>query len=255
MEKLKALVIDDELPTVRRLSSMINTLRPDWDVCIGPSSISGMMKWFSENPWPDILFLDIKLDDGTAFDFLNEVRPEKPIVFTTAYDEYALEAFRNNGIDYLLKPIKLEMLAEAIAKFERLFPASEHGDIQRLLETFVPDGGGSYRSRFIVNMVDGMFILQAAEISFFYSEGKKTYAVTNKGMTHQLGLSLDAVINELDSKQFFRANRHTIVNVDAIVKIEPYFHNSMLVTTIPDSQNRITIAKERMPLFKSWINM
>ncbi|MGN1210140.1 MAG: LytR/AlgR family response regulator transcription factor, partial [Candidatus Cryptobacteroides sp.] len=221
MAKLNALVIDDELPTARRLCSMINTLRPDWDITIGPSSISEMVKWFEKNPWPDIMFLDIKLDDGTAFDFLNEVKPEKPIVFTTAYDEYALEAFRVNGIDYLLKPIRIDRLSEAITKFERLYPAVDQDNIQKLLETFVPGAGCSYKSRFIVHKVDGMLILHTDEVSFFYSENKKTYAVTNKGVTHQLAMPLDSLMDELDPKQFFRANRQAIVNIDAIVKVEP----------------------------------
>lgn len=255
MKKIRALVIDDELPTAKRLCSMIGTLRPEWEVGIGPGYIPELVKWFGNNPLPDILFLDIKLDDGTAFDFLYEVKPECPIVFTTAYDEFALEAFRVNGIDYLLKPIKIEMLSEAIAKFERFFPSTEQGDIRQLLETLSSGGSSRYRTRFMINMVDGISVLHTAEIAFFYSEGRKTYAVTNKGKVHAMGVSLDSLVNELDPKQFFKANRQAIVNVDAIVKVEPYFHNSMLVTTIPDSQNRITIAKERMPLFKSWINM
>lgn len=255
MKPLKALVVDDELPTARRLCSMITALRPEWDVLIGPSSISGLIKWFGKNQWPDILFLDIKLDDGTAFDFLYEVKPESPIVFTTAYDEYALEAFRVNGIDYLLKPVRSEMLQEAIVKFERLFSSEEQKDVRQLLETFITGGGNNYRTRFMVNMIDGMSILHAKEVAFFYSEKRKTFAMTNRGVAFVLGMSLDALSGELDPKQFFRTNRQTIVNVDAIVKVEPFFHNSMLVTTVPDSRNRITVAKERMPLFRSWINM
>ena len=120
MNKIKAAIIEDEIPAGRLLHKMLSGLRPDWDIVVLPGSIEGSVKWFQEHPHPDIIFLDIQLTDGISFAFIEQAQPESMIIFTTAYDEYAIRAFTVNSIDYLLKPINRERLAEAIEKFERL---------------------------------------------------------------------------------------------------------------------------------------
>lgn len=120
MNKIKAAIIEDEIPAGRLLHKMLSGLRPDWDIVVLPGSIEGSVKWFQEHPHPDIIFLDIQLTDGISFTFIEQAQPESMIIFTTAYDEYAIRAFTVNSIDYLLKPINRERLAEAIEKFERL---------------------------------------------------------------------------------------------------------------------------------------
>lgn len=253
MYTVRAIIADDELPTAKRLTSMIRRLRPEWNVEMVPGNVSILKTWFSTNPQPDIMFLDIRLEDGTAFDLLNEVRPSGLIVFTTAYSEYALEAFKVNGIDYLLKPVKEEMLSDAISKFERLSVNSGYGNLQKVLDALTQDRN-SFRERFMVTKADRLLVVQASDVAFFYSENRHTYAVTSKGVVHQLGMTLDNLVKELDPRYFFRANRQSIVNVSAIVKVEPYFHNSYIITTSPDSHGMITVSKERLSLFKSWLN-
>lgn len=120
MNKIKAAIIEDEIPAGRLLHKMLSGLRPDWEIVVLPGSVEGSVKWFQEHPHPDIIFLDIQLTDGISFTFIEQTQPESMIIFTTAYDEYAIRAFTVNSIDYLLKPINRERLTEAIEKFERL---------------------------------------------------------------------------------------------------------------------------------------
>ena len=232
---------------------MICRLRPDWNVEMVPGNITVLKKWFSENPQPDIMFLDIRLEDGTAFDLLGEVFPSGLIIFTTAYSEYALDAFKVNGIDYLLKPIKEEMLAESIVKFERLARNADFGNLHKVLDVLASDRN-TYRERFLISKADRLLVIYAVDVAYFYAENRHTYAVTSKGVRHQLGMALDSLVKDLDPRRFFRANRQAIVNISAIVKVEPYFHNSFLVTTTPDSKGLITVSKERFSLFKAWLN-
>ena len=146
MNKIKAVIIEDEFPAVRLLNKMTQKVRPEWEVTVLPGTIEGAVSWFNENPHPDIIFLDIQLNDGISFTFIEQAQPQSMIVFTTAYDEYAVRAFTVNSIDYLLKPIHEERLLEAILKFERLFAlSSEHtnnlSNIEQLLKSFAEKKG------------------------------------------------------------------------------------------------------------------
>ena len=253
---VKAIVADDELPTAKRLTAMIGRLRPQWDVEMLPGNISVLKKWFSENPQPDIMFLDIRLEDGIVFDLLQEVYPTGLVIFTTAYSEYALDAFKVNGIDYLLKPVREEDLSAAILKFERLSGnVAGYGNVGRILDMISRGtAGNNYRERFLISKADKLLVLYVSDVAYFYSENRRTYAVSSAGARYQIGMTLDNLMKELDPRSFFRANRQSIVGVKSIVKVEPYFHNSYVISTEPDSGNRITVAKDRISLFRAWLN-
>ena len=204
MNKIRAAIIEDEIPAARLLNKMLTELRPEWEILVLPGNVEGAVKWYQDNPHPDILFLDIQLTDGVSFSFIEQANPESMIVFTTAYDEYAIRAFKANSIDYLLKPIDKERLGEALEKYETN-PAKK------------------YRTRFLISGEDKLFTLQVDDIAYFYSENKITFAVTNQNKEHIIDLSLDKLCEQLDPDRFFRTNRQTIVSVQAIQKIESYF--------------------------------
>lgn len=258
MSKIKAVIIEDEYPTARLLNAMIASLRPDWQVTILPGSVSGAADWFSRNEQPDIIFLDIHLQNGDAFELMEQAAPAGLVIFTTAYDEYALQAFTVNSIDYLLKPIREERLSDAIAKFERLSQRQvgmQNQTIQQILQTLKnPPPERLYRTRFLISKGGEMHVVHAADVAFFYTEERKTFAVTYENRTYMLDMRLDALTEQLDPKQFFRTNRQTIVNVHAIKRIEPYFHNSVVVHTQPECSEKITVSKERLTAFKNWLN-
>lgn len=253
MTKIHAVIIEDEAPTARRLCSMIESIRPEWTVAILSGSIAEARNWFDRNPQPDIIFLDIHLADGTAFELIELIELTGLIIFTTAYDEYALRAFTVNGIDYLLKPISRERLTDAIEKFERLTPQPNAQYILEALEN-MRDPTRQFRMRFLVAKADKMHIVQVSDVAYFYSENRITYAVTLQKQKYCLNVPLDNLIDELNPKEFFRANRQAIVCIRAISKIETYFHNNVIVHTTPESEVKITVSKEKLTAFKQWLN-
>lgn len=258
MNKIKVAVIEDEKPAARLLSNMIKSLRPEWEIVTLLGSIEEAVKWFSENKHPDIIFLDIHLSDGNSFLFIEQAKPESMIIFTTAYDEYAIRAFSVNSIDYLLKPIHKERLEEAINKFESFTSHyfkefNEQNNMLEVLQTLItPDK--KYRTRFLISGVDKLITLQVEDISYFYSENKISFAVSKQGKEHIIDLSLDRISEQLDPDIFFRTNRKTVVNINSITKIEPYFQGKVIVHTRPEFKEKIFVSKEKLSSFKLWLN-
>lgn len=260
MNKTKAAIIEDEIPAGRLLYKMLSDLRPEWEIAVLPGSVEGAVKYFGQQAHPDILFLDIQLTDGLSFSFIEQAKPQSMIIFTTAYDEYAVRAFSVNSIDYLLKPINKERLTEAIEKFERL--TSQYGkasnvdsqnELLNLLQNMT-NPGKRYRTRFLISGEDKLYTLQVEDIAYFYSENKITFAVTKEGKEHIIDLSLDKLSEQLDPDVFFRTNRQTLVGIHAIQKIENYFVGKVVVQVKPPFKDKITISREKIPALKLWLN-
>jgi DNA-binding LytR/AlgR family response regulator len=257
MKTIKAAIIEDEIPAARMLTSMISSLRPSWEVTTIAGSVEDSINWFKENEQPDILFLDIHLSDGNSFSFLEEINLKSMLIFTTAFDEYALQAFKANSIDYLLKPISKDQLSDSIIKFEKLSATSSFEDSKAEMMEIIQSIAQplkKYRTRFLINTATASISLLVKDIAFFYSEQKVCFAVTYTGKDYPLNTSLDKLVDELDPDSFFRVNRQIIVCVNAITKIEPYFHNKIIISTKPTFKENITVSKERAGSFKRWLN-
>lgn len=266
MNKTKAIIIEDEIPAARLLHEMLLTLRPDWEIQILPGNIEESVEWFAHHPHPDILFLDIHLTDGNSFLFIEQARPDSMIVFTTAYDEYAVRAFSVSSIDYLLKPIHEERLAQTLARFESLTATSirdfnTESQMLEVLQSLSASQGLStlggtkkFRTRFLISGGDKLFTVSVDDIAYFYSENKVTFIVTRNGKEHIIDLSLDKLCEQLDPDVFFRTNRQTLVCVDAIQRIEPYFLGKAVVHVLPPFKEKILISKEKIGVFKMWLN-
>lgn len=256
MNKLNVAIIEDEVPAARLLLSMIERLRPDWQVTVIPGSVEEAVQWFGEHSHPDIIFLDIQLSDGNSFDFISTARPSSVIIFTTAYDEYAIRAFSVNSIDYLLKPIDEERLRESIEKYEALFASKKESseDYLDLILDSLQRKEKRFRTRFLISGVNSFRTLQVADIAYFYSENKVTFAVTHAGQEHIIDLSLNKLSEQLDPDQFFRANRQVILCVDAITHVEPYFNGKIVVAVKPPYKDKVTISEEKVSSFKLWLN-
>lgn len=255
MNKIHAAIIEDELPAARLLQTLLNRLRPKWDIEILPGSVSEASEWFRSHPHLDLLFLDIRLSDGTSFDLLSRVKPDSSVIFTTAYDEYALRAFSVNSIDYILKPVDEQRLAEAVVKYEQhvcRLPRPEDY-IETLLDA-LQRREKRYRTRFLIAKSNRYLALQVSDIAYFYSENRVTTAVTFAGEHHAVDLSLSRLEEQLDPDCFFRANRQILLGVDAIVKVEPYFNGRITVGVKPPYKETITISEDRVPSFKMWLN-
>lgn len=249
------MIIEDELPAARLLDSLIRKLRPDWDVRVLPGSVEKSVEWLGSHPHPDLLFLDIQLSDGTSFDLLSRAKPESMVIFTTAYDEYALRAFSVNSIDYILKPVDEQRLLEAITKYEGQCGFERRPDMyMEMLLDALQRKEKRYRTRFLIAKANQYLALQVSDIAYFYSENKVTTAVTYEGKHHVIDLSLSRLEEQLDPDRFFRANRQVLLCVDAIAKIEPYFNGRICVSVKPPYRETITISEDRITPFKVWLN-
>ena len=246
MNNIQVAIIEDEKPAARLLEGMIKKLRPQWDIIKIPGSIESSVAWFASHPHPDIVFLDIQLSDGNSF------------IFTTAYDEYAVRAFTVNSIDYLLKPIRQERLEEAIQKFEHVTSKYnqkllEQNDLLEVLHSLTYPGK-KYRTRFLISGNEKLITLQVEDIAYFYSLNKITFAVTRQNKEYIIDFPLDKLMEQLDPDKFFRTNRQTIINIESIVKIEPYFQNKVIVHIKPEHKEKILVSKEKWASFKLWLN-
>lgn len=255
MNKCRVAIVEDEIPAARLLRTLIARLRPAWDIEVLPGNVEEAVRWFASNPHPDLLFLDIQLADGTSFELLSQARPSSSVIFTTAYDEYAVRAFSINSIDYILKPVDEERLAEAIARYEamreRTAPSETY--LETLLDA-LQRREKRFRTRFLIAGVDRFVTLQVADIAYFYSENKVTTAVTFAGQSHVVDLPLSRLEEQLDPDRFFRVNRQVLLSVGAIERVEPYFNGKVSVTLRPPYKEPVTVSGDRVPMFKAWLN-
>ena len=220
------LIIEDEITNAQRLQRLLLEIRPGYKVIQVLSSVTKSVDWFSGNESPDLVLMDIHLADGISFEIFNLIEVKSPIIFTTAYDEYAVDAFKVNSIDYLLKPIERDELESAIVKFE----GSKHqlqdqiGLIKDLLEYHQKR---EYRTRFLLPFKDGYKTLQVSNIAYFHSEQGVTISVNFDGEKNIVPLTLESLEQQLDSKRFFRVNRQYIVHISAIDKVHNYFNSKL----------------------------
>lgn len=255
MKEITAVIIEDEVPAARLLLGMVKEVRPDWDVQIVSGSLAQLTEWFGRHRHPDLLFLDIELADCTSFDLIEKVKPRSSIIFTTAYNEYALRAFRVNSVDYLLKPIDGRCLREAIVKFEstgRNLPLPE--DYMDALVESYRNREKRYRTRFLIPMTTKYVTLQVADVAYFGAEDGSTVATTYQGERFVINMSLTKLEEQLSPDLFFRINRRILVCVNAIMKIEPYFNGRMVVVLKPKTAEAVTVSEERISSFKLWLN-
>lgn len=256
MNKINVVIIEDEVPAARLLHSMVVRLRPEWDITVLPGSVEEAVEWFASHSHPHLIFLDIQLADGNSFDFLSAAHPTSAIIFTTAYDQYAVRAFTVNSIDYILKPVDEQRLQDAIAKYEQLHNSDNalpDDYLSTLLDALQPKEK-QYRTRFLISGVDRFWSLQVSDIAYFYSENKITFAVTHNNQEHIIDLSLNKLSEQLDPDRFFRANRQVILCIDAIHHAEPYFNGKISVSVQPPYKSKITISEEKLSAFKRWLN-
>ena len=253
---MKALIVEDENLAARRLKTLILELRPEWDAGNRTDSIEDTVGFLS-NHLVDIIFLDIQLSDGISFEIFNRVAIKAPIVFTTAYDEYAIKAFKVNSVDYLLKPLDKSELENAILKFESLrkqeaVPQQVYD--QTLMQNLLNQLTSNYKERFVIKIGEHIKTVPVDNILYFISLEKVTYLIANDGKRYIVDFTLDRVEEMLNPKFFYRINRKMIIHDQSIEDIVS-FSNSRLKLFLLHCDNRDTIvARERVSDFKSWLD-
>ena len=250
---MTVLIIEDEKPSARRLQRMLSGLGLDVNQML--HSVAEAIDWFSTNEHPDLIFLDIQLSDGLSFEIFDSVEISSSIIFTTAFDEYALQAFKLNSIDYLLKPIDEDELARAVTKYKEREPQVHNlqfnfEDIKKLLTNPVERG---FKKRFTTKIGQHIKMIAVDDIECFYSENKGTYAHTVDGRDYLLDLTLDQLENELEPQSFFRISRKFYINIDAIKDIISYSNSRLQIKLNSYKEQEVIVARERVKNFKVWL--
>ena len=255
---MKALIIEDEEIIGKVLASTIKKVDDSIEVIDILPSLKVARKWFGNNAEPDILFMDIQLSDGVSFDLLEQYKLTCPIVFTTAYDEYAIRAFKVNGVDYLLKPVEEDDLRKAIDKCRNIIDhkSSAPADITELIRNIVnPSASPRYKQRFVVNIRNQWMPVATKDIACFTKE-VLNYLYLFNGEKYMIDFNtLDEVEELLDPQQFYRANRQFIINVDAVQTVKPVENSKLLVKLKePNHKFEIDMSREKAPAFKKWLD-
>lgn len=247
---LKILVVEDETAATVNLLSIISEVCPNAEVLATTESVTETVEWLENNASPDIIFMDIHLADGDAFRIFEKTEITAPVVFTTAYDQYALEAFSVNSIDYLLKPINASDLKRAVDKLSRLTgsAALAYSERQKELATVKNN-----RGNFLIHVRDKIIPVKKEEIAFFYTSDERVTICTHDGRTFPYDKSLETISALLPGEDFFRANRQFIISRQAINDISVWFGSRLTVNLKPKSPERIVISKARVSVFKKWL--
>lgn len=254
---IKAIILEDELLVAKQLERKIQLVASDIEIIHILPSLKTARKWFMENAEPDLIFMDVQLGDGTSFELFDFYQLSSPVIFTTAYDEYAIRAFKVNGIDYLLKPVGETELQKAIDKCRKLLESSIQSqlDIQNLLHSISNrQGQAMYKEKFIINVRNRWVPVDTANVAYFVKDNIY-YLYTFQGEKHPLEYdSMDELEEILDPRTFYRANRQFIVNINAIASVQLHENQKLTVFMKKPLNAEIDVSREKAPSFKKWFD-
>lgn len=251
---MRAVIIEDEEFASKRLGQLIRELSPEIEIVGNLTSVENSVSWFSKNTLPDLIFLDIQLNDGYGFDVLDHLQEHPPVIFTTAYNEYAIRGFKYNGVDYLLKPIVKDELKKALEKFHKNSTKngiSPMGHLEHLKQIFQKE----YKHRFMVKVGNQFRSFDVGEIAYFKSHEGLIYLYTHTNQSFPIEYSIDQLEEILNPVQFFRINRKFMVSVKAVIEIHSYFNSRLLLKLLPKEESQVIVSRERTTNFKRWLDM
>jgi len=252
MKITKILIIEDEKPNADRLKRLLLKLRSTVEIVSVEDSVASSVQWLKNNEHPDLIMMDVRLADGLSFEIFNQIEVKSPVMFTTAYDEYAVKAFKYNSIDYLLKPVEEEELNTALKRYENILESVPMVStaIEGLLNYIQPK---EYRKRFLLAHRDGYKAVLTDDISFFYTELGICKAMLKNGSVEIIPQTLEELEKQLDPSVFFRANRQFIINIDSVSQVYNLYNGKLKVELKKQSELEVIISREKAPIFKSWM--
>lgn len=248
---MKVLLIEDEIPAARQLSKLLLQHRPAMQILDTLDSIEGSVRWFRSFPAPDLVFMDIQIADGLSFDIFKQAEVKSPVIFTTAFDHYAVQAFKVNAIDYLLKPIDPEDLGRSLLKMEKHRHAAPVFEYEMLAHYFKKE---QYKERFLVKTGQQLAFVATTDIAFFRSADGLTQAFTFAGKKYFVENTLEELERLLQPRDYFRISRNMTLRIDAISKISPHLNGRLKLEIIPATPEDIFVSRERAAEFKAWLD-
>lgn len=247
---MRVLIVEDETAAYENMADALRTIDPAIEIAGNTESVSQTQEWLQTHPQPDLIFMDIHLSDGSAFLLFDRMKIETPVVFTTAYDQYALDAFRVNSIDYLLKPVKPEELQRALNKFRHWMPADMGSYLSRLM-ALAPKP--AYKEKILVPLRDKLLPLPLTDVACFYTTNKQTLVCLKDGRRLPYVKTLEQIMAMLNPSRFIRANKQYIIARDSVREIVVWFDSRLLVKLTADTPEPIYISKNRATEFKAWM--
>jgi two-component system response regulator LytT len=248
---MRVVIIEDEPLAAQALAALLTRLRPATRLLASLGSVEEAVEWLRAQPAPDVLFCDIHLSDGNSFDIFRQVAVDAPVIFTTAYDAYAIQAFQVNSVDYLLKPLQAAEVERALQKYETRHPGTlptAVENVQRLVYA-------TPRSRFLVKSGQALKAVPVDQIAYFLAEEGVVFLVTHPGKRFLLPDTLDQLEGQLDARHFFRINRQFILSIGAVQEIRPYFKGRLVLQVAPPiAQEALIVSAGRAPAFKHWLD-
>jgi len=250
---MNVLIVEDEDFAAKRLIKMVNEVLPEAHVSAHVKSVKETISWLLKNK-PDLIFMDIQLSDGISFNIFEQIDIQTPVIFTTAYDQYAIKAFEANSLGYILKPVQRKDLEKAVEKYRHLYDGQKV-DLKELWQQ-MREGENLYKQRFLVQRGEKLVYVKTADIAFFYAIQKDVYATTFEGKTYAMDNSLDAINEKIDPKDFFRINRKFIIHIAAIESMVARSRGRVKVNLNPpaDDPEEAVVSVERAADFKKWLN-
>lgn len=248
---MKCLIIEDEFPAAERLRALLAKVAPQAEVLAVVESVAAGQAWLRAQPAPDLIFSDIHLSDGLSFSIFEAVPVQVPVIFTTAYDAYAIKAFQVNSIDYLLKPVTLASLQAAVAKYEAGQQVSA-GRLRDLIEAMAPAAEPVYKRRFLVEARDQLIPVEEMDIAYFTTAHEVVYLMRRDGQRYPVDYTLDQLEQKLDPARFFRANRQFICHLEGIDRIHPFFNGKLKLVLRP-AAGEVIVSREKARAFRQWL--
>ncbi|MBX2841815.1 MAG: LytTR family DNA-binding domain-containing protein [Flammeovirgaceae bacterium] len=256
---MKVLIIEDEKPAAEKLERLLKKINAENEIVASLPSIKKSVDWLKENNGNqfDLLFLDIQLADGLSFEIFKQVTIDKPIIFTTAYNEYAIEAFKVNSIDYLLKPLTLDALSNSLQKLETLrdnLPSKSQNSQLQALNEVLSSLKKNYKTRFMVKLGEHIKSVPTEKIAYFLADGRNVFLFTSQNRKFIIDYKMEELSDLLQPSMFYRVNRSFVVNINAITDVLVYSNSRLKILTTPETEKEIIVSRDKVTSFKDWFD-
>lgn len=250
---MRVIIIEDETPAASRLAKLLRNINDEIDVVDRLDSVESSVRYLRSAGEVDLIFMDIQLADGLSFDIFQQADVKIPVIFTTAFDQYTLKAFKVNSIDYLLKPIDEKELRNAVEKYRQLHYKMENGFSEKILKMMKEINTANYKERLLIKRGQQLSYLKTEATAYCYADGKLCYAVDFSNNKYLLESNLSQLEEQLQPNKFYRINRHLLVNIDAVTKVHTWLGGRLKLELLPSAKGDTVVSRERVNGFKEWL--